>query len=148
LNAILRHLELVLSGVGIVVIFAVPMLFFHRTGFHGADLRWQAAAVTAAAVGLIHGLIFYLVRRRQRLVRQETIREMQVVVDDIVRNQLTVIGLSAALSRESNRTDGRLEDWAERSINAAHEIGHRLKAIDSERLQHLIRRSGAGQPHH
>jgi len=142
-NVILRHLELVLSGVGIVVIFAVPIFFFHRP-----NLRWEAAAVTAAAVGLIHGLIFYLVRRRQRLVRQQTIREMQLVVDDIVRNQLTVIGLSAALSRESSRTDGRLEDWAERSIVAAHEIGHRLRAIDSERLQQLIRRSGAGQPHH
>lgn len=148
MNAILRHLELVLSGVGILVIFAVPMLFFPRPGFHGPDLRWEAAAVTAAAVGLLHGLIFYLVRRRQRLVRQETIREMQLVVDDIVRNQLTVIGLSAALSLESTRTDGRLEDWAERSINAAHEIGHRLRAIDSERLQYLIRRSSGASPPH
>ncbi|MFY9936184.1 MAG: hypothetical protein WAK33_04915 [Silvibacterium sp.] len=138
LNAILRHLELVLSSVGIVVIFAVPMLFFRRP-----DLRWEAAAITAAAVGVIHGIIFYAVRRRQRLIRRDTIREMQLVVDDIVRNQLTVIGLSAALARESSHTEGRLEDWAERSINAAHEIGHQLKAIDSERLHALIRRSTA-----
>jgi len=68
---------------------------------------------------------------------------MQLVVNDIVRNQLTVIGLSAALARESDRTEGRLEDWAERSISAAHEIGHQLRAIDSERLQDLIRRSAA-----
>ncbi|MGA7315939.1 MAG: hypothetical protein WBX22_18425 [Silvibacterium sp.] len=36
-----------------------------------------------------------------------------------------------------------MEDWAERSINAAHEIGPQLRAIDSERLQDLIRRSAA-----
>jgi len=47
------------------------------------------------------------------------------------------------LARESDRTEGRLEDWAEHSINAAHEIGNQLKAIDSERLQDLIRRSTA-----
>jgi len=73
---------------------------------------------------------------------------MQMVVDDIVRNQLTVIGLSPALTQESPRGDGRLEDWAERSINAAHEICHRLRAIDSEKLQYLIRRSsGTGGPY-
>lgn len=138
MNGILRHLELVLSAIGVMVILAVPMLFFRQP-----TLRWQAAAVTAAAVGVIHGIIFYAVRRRQRLIRRDTIREMQLVVDDIVRNQLTVIGLSAALARESDRTEGRLEDWAERSINAAHEIGHQLKAIDSERLRDLIRRSAA-----
>jgi hypothetical protein len=36
-----------------------------------------------------------------------------------------------------------LEAWAERSINAAHETGYQLRAIDSERLQDLIRRSAA-----
>jgi len=144
LNVILRHLELVLSAIGVLVIFAVPMVFFRQP-----SLRWEAAAVTAAAVGVIHGIIFYAVRRRQRLIRRDTIREMQLVVDDIVRNQLTVIGLSAALARESSRPDGRLEDWAERSIVAAHEIGHQLKAIDSERLQALIRRSTAvSRTHH
>jgi len=82
-NALLRHLELVLSAVGVLVIFVVPMVFFRQP-----TLRWEAAAVTAAAVGVIHGLIFYAVRRRQRLIRRDTIREMQLVVDDIVRNQL------------------------------------------------------------
>jgi hypothetical protein len=131
-NALLKYLELLLSAVGILVIFAVPLLFFPER-----EMRWQAAAVTAALVGLIHGVIFYLVRRRQRHLRQTTIHEMQMVVDDIVRNQMTVVALSAGLNLEAS-TAAKQQEWAQRSIDAAHEIARRLNDINSERLRSLL----------
>jgi dipeptide/tripeptide permease len=131
-KVLLRYLELILSAAGIVVIFVVFLLFFHAQ-----TTRW-AAAIAASAVGVIHGLIFYFVRR-QRQVRQTTINEMRLVVEDIVRNQMTVVSLSAALDPEAS-TLLKQREWAQSSIEAAHEIGRRLNDIDSERLSDLINR--------
>jgi hypothetical protein len=131
---LLKYLELILSIAGILVIFTVSLFFFHAQ-----QARWEAAAVTAAAVGLIHGFIFYLVRHRQRQLRQTTIGEMRLVVDDIVRNQMTVVSLSAGLDPDAPAAVQQRE-WAQRSIEAAHEIARRLNEIDAERLSDLIRR--------
>jgi uncharacterized membrane protein YraQ (UPF0718 family) len=133
-NVLLKHLEIILSVAGVIVVFTVSWLFFHAP-----YARWQAAAITAVAVGLLHGFIFYTVRLRQRQMRQSTIREMQIVVDDIVRNQMTVVSLSAQLVPS---VPGSIQqrEWAQRSIEAAHEIGRRLNEIDSERLSDLMRR--------
>ncbi|MFT4111544.1 hypothetical protein [Silvibacterium sp.] len=131
---LLKYLELVLSGAGILVILVVPILFFHQQ-----SSRWEAAAITAAAVGIIHGVIFFIVRHRQRLVRQTTIQEMRVVVEDIVRNQMTVVSLLAGLNVEPG-TAAKQREWAQRSIDAAQEIGRRLNDIDSEQLTVLVKR--------
>jgi cytochrome c biogenesis factor len=133
-NILLKHLEIILSVAGVIVVFTVSWLFFHAP-----YARWQAAAITAVAVGLLHGFIFYTVRLRQRQMRQSTIREMQIVVDDIVRNQMTVVSLSAQLI-PSVPGSMQQREWAQRSIEAAHEIGRRLNEIDSERLSDLMRR--------
>jgi hypothetical protein len=82
MKVLLRYLELILSALGVVVILAIPTLFFPSP-----QHRWIAAAITATAVGVIHGLIFFTVRDRQRTIRTQTIREMQLLVDDLVRNQ-------------------------------------------------------------
>ena len=64
-NILLKHLEIILSVAGVIVVFTVSWLFFHAP-----YARWQAAAITAVAVGLLHGFIFYterlsdLMRRR------------------------------------------------------------------------------------
>lgn len=85
----LDNIELFLSGLGIVVIFLVPWLFFANSAEW-----WQVAAITAIAVGLLHGMIFWLVRRRQRKVREEAIEEIRIMLREIVNNQLTAISLS------------------------------------------------------
>lgn len=138
LRFLLKYLELILSGAGILVILAVPLLFFHQTTY-----RWEAAAIAATGVGVIHGVIFFIVRHRQRLVRQTTIREMQMVVEDIVRNQMTVVSLFAGLDVEP-ATAAKQREWAQRSIDAAQEIGRRLNDINSEQLTVLISRRPAG----
>jgi hypothetical protein len=131
---LLKYLELILSVVSVLILSTVSWIFFHA---HSA--RWEAAGVITAAAALIHGSIFYLIRRRQNRLRQITIRQMQVVADDIVRNQMTVVSLSAGLPPDAPPSVQQRE-WAQRSIEAAHEIARRLNDIDSDRLSELIRR--------
>lgn len=88
---LLDNIELILSGLGLVVIFAVPMIFFGQS-----TAWWQVAAVTAIFVGVFHGFIFWSIRRRQRQVRQQAIEEIRGMLKEIVNNQLTVISLSAS----------------------------------------------------
>jgi hypothetical protein len=83
---ILNNIELLLSGIGLLVIWLVPSLVVR-----GQYDIWKATAVTAIAVGLIHGFIFWLIRRRQRIVRQEAIREIRLMLSDMINNELTII---------------------------------------------------------
>lgn len=83
-----KHIELWLSAIGLVVIFVVPRLFSAN-----GDLGY-VTAITATAIGLLHGMIIWLVRRRQRFIRQRAIRELQLMLEDRIQNQLMVINLS------------------------------------------------------
>ena len=51
------------------------------------------AAITAIGVGLLHGLIFWVIRRRQRVVRQQSIEEIREMLGDVVKNKLSVIDM-------------------------------------------------------
>jgi hypothetical protein len=125
MNFILRYLELVFTVVGLGVIFGVTALFSPR----GATI-WEVAAITAAVVGVIHGLLFWLVRRRQRQVRLTTIAELQGMLKDIINNQLTVIQAMNNL-RESRPEEARRAcDYTSRSVTAI-----------SDALQHLSEES-------
>ena len=69
---LLRHLELIFTAAGIAMIFGVTAIFTPV----GMSL-WQVAAVTATLVGIVHGALFLLLRRRQRAARHSTIGEIQ-----------------------------------------------------------------------
>ena len=86
MQSFLANIELWLSAVGIVVILLVPRLLLGRLPNY-----WATMAVTAAAVGVLHGLIFWFVRRQQRRVRHDAIRSLQSMLKDRINNQLTVI---------------------------------------------------------
>jgi hypothetical protein len=90
MQKIIQNLELVLTAAGLLVIFAVHILFEEAYGG-----SWLIAAVTAIAVGIIHGMIFWLVRRRQRHIRGRALEEAKRMLKDIVNNQLCVIQFSA-----------------------------------------------------
>jgi hypothetical protein len=87
-NAFVDHIELWLSGAGLVVILGVPYLVAPAPGTF-----WQVAAITAIGVGLLHGLIFWVIRRRQRVVRQQSIEEIREMLGDVVKNKLSVIDM-------------------------------------------------------
>lgn len=84
----LENIELWLSGAGLLVVWAAAVLVAPGN----ADV-WQVAAVTALAVSVLHGFIFWAVRRRQRRLRNEAIHEIREMLADTVKNQLAVIGL-------------------------------------------------------
>jgi hypothetical protein len=54
---------------------------------------WRLTAVLAIAVGTLHGVIFWVVRRRQRQIRRQSIREIQAMLADVVKNRLTAIDM-------------------------------------------------------
>lgn len=125
MNFVLRYLELVFTMVGIAVIFGVTALFSSpRTSI------WQVAAITATVVGLIHGVLFWLVRRRQRQVRLTTITELQGMLKDIINNQLTVIQTMNNLREARPEETKRACDYTSRSVTAI-----------SDALQHLSEES-------
>lgn len=81
----LDNIELWLSGAGLVVILAVPALF----GESGMA-SWQIMAMTAIVVGVLHGSIFWFIRRRQRVERARAIDEIRRMLKDVVNNQLQI----------------------------------------------------------
>jgi cbb3-type cytochrome oxidase subunit 3 len=92
---LLDNIELILSAAGLAVILFVPLAFFSNP-----NIVWEAAAITAAVVGVLHGVIFWLVRRRQRQVRDEAVREIKLMLQDVINNQLMVITANASALEE------------------------------------------------
>lgn len=83
-----NHIELWLSGVALVLIFGIPAV----VGPTGVAF-WRLTAVIAIAVGTIHGVIFWVVRRRQRQIRRRSIQAIQAMLADVVKNRLTAIDM-------------------------------------------------------
>jgi hypothetical protein len=85
----LNNIELVLTAVGIGVILL--------SGFVASRSAFSletATAVSATLVGVIHGILFWLLRRRQRWVRQEAIGQIREMLEDLGKNRLQTIKMS------------------------------------------------------
>jgi hypothetical protein len=85
-NAFIDNIELWLSEAGLTVILSVPYVIAPARGSF-----WRVAAITASGVGLLHGLIFWVIRRRQRIVRQRFTDGIREMPSDVVKNKLAVI---------------------------------------------------------
>lgn len=92
----INHIELWLSGAGLLIIFGVSII----VGPSGLAF-WRLIAVIAVGVGTLHGFIFWAVRRRQRQVRRQSIREIREMLADVVKNKLAAI--SMYLPEEENQ---------------------------------------------
>ena len=79
------NIELYLSAAGVLVVWLSSALIRPTTG----DV-WAVAAITALVVSVLHGGIFWVVRRRQRLIREGSIHEIREMLRDRVLNQLAV----------------------------------------------------------
>ena len=95
-SSFVNHIELWLSGAGLLVIFGVSLI----VGPSGLAF-WRLIALIAVGVGILHGFIFWAVRRRQRQVRRESIREIQQMLSDVLKNKLAAI--SMYLPEEENQ---------------------------------------------
>jgi hypothetical protein len=114
-SSFVNHIELWLSGAGLLVIFGVPAL----VGSSGL-LLWRLIAIIAVGVGILHGFIFWAVRRRQRQVRRQSIREIQQMLSDVLKNKLAAINMylpeeenQALVEQELDGIRTSIEDIAE-----------------------------------
>lgn len=122
----INHIELWLSGVALVLIFGIPGI----VGPSGVAF-WRLTAIIAIAVGTIHGVIFWVVRRRQRQIRRQSIREIQHMLADVVKNRLTAIDMY--LPEEENPKMVRQEvDGIRQSIR---EIADHVDNLSEETLE-------------
>jgi uncharacterized membrane protein len=118
---LLRYLEIVFTLAGLAVIVIAVVLFTPK-----GTSPWKVAGIVATLVGVVHGILFWLVRRRQRIVRAAVIADVQSMLKDIINNQLAVI-LAMSTLREA-----RLDE----AVKAGDYISRSVTAI-SEALQHL-----------
>ena len=127
MRKLIEHLELVLTAAGLLVIFIVHFIW----GVSAEANSWMLAAITATAVGIIHGVIFWLVRRRQRLIRRHALTEVSRMLKDIVNNQLCVIQFTADLQSKEQVV---IKDAHARISTSVHQINVALNNISEESL--------------
>ncbi|HEX9950643.1 MAG TPA: hypothetical protein VGB53_02665 [Rubricoccaceae bacterium] len=123
MRTFVNHIELWLSAAGIVVVWIVTL------ALPGVE-PWKVAAVTALGVSVVHGILFWTVRRRQRRGQAKVIHEIREMLTDQVKNQLAVIAASlpaAALSEYAEQ----IQDVTE-SVDA---IGEMMDGLTEEKLQ-------------
>ncbi len=94
-SSFVKHIELWLSAAGLGIIFGVG----YASGPSGPAF-WRLIAVIAVGIGVVHGFIFWAVRR-QRQVRRQSIREIQQMLSDVLKNKLAAI--SMYLPEEENQ---------------------------------------------
>lgn len=95
----LANLELYLTGVGLALTLAIPMFF-------GPAHFWKAFGMIAVLLSVVHGLLFWAVRRRQRNVRAELLREVRGMLKDRINNQLQVLFDKAVSLRMDTHSNG------------------------------------------
>ena len=100
LTFLLRNLELIFTAAGLLVILGITQLV-HPAGFNS----WEVAAITSILVGVIHGVLFWVVRQRQRLVRRHALEDAKRMLRDIIINQLAIIRIDAELQNLAAKSD-------------------------------------------
>ena len=128
----INNIELVLSAAGLIVIVTVPFLLQPSP-----EELWRVAAITAAVVGVLHGIIFWLIRRRQRQMRAATINQIREMLQDVVKNQLAVISMSAQLSGAQSRYQQRIEASVNRIEEALRHISEESLTRWRARYEHM-----------
>lgn len=120
------HIELWLSAAGLLVIFGVPAI----VGSSGL-LLWRLIAIIAVGVGVLHGFIFWAVRRRQRQVRRQSIREIQQMLSDVLKNKLAAINMY--LPEEENQE--LVEQELEGIRNSIEDIAAEVDNLSEESIE-------------
>lgn len=114
----LENLEIILTSAGVAVV-AIFFTLFRNVA------PWKAAALSALAVGVLHGCIFFAVRSAQRHARKKAINAIRHTLDDLVRNKLQVVLFA---------TEIKDEDWRPAAQRAVQEIQISLNRIEAEAL--------------
>ena len=114
------NIELWLSGAGLLVVW-VAAAVLEPTGVG----VWQIAALTALAVSVLHGVIFWVVRRRQRRIRSESVHTIREMLTDQVSNQLAIMRMWIPEGSDQEAFDAHFAGINE-SISEIDEMVNRL----------------------
>ncbi len=123
MRGFLNHIELWLSAAGVAVIVLAGWLL------GGPANHWKVTAYTAIAVGVLHGVIFWTVRRRQRHVREQTLQEAHAMLRDGIQKQVAALLMMDATAGEEQRR--RLDGVFDSMVL----LDHLLDSLSSERLR-------------
>lgn len=131
----LNNIELILTAVGIGVILL--------SGFVASRSAFSletATAVSATLVGVIHGILFWLLRRRQRQVRREAIGQIREMIEDLGKNRLQTIKMSLYM------VQARQPEQEERTRQSFDRV-YQILAEMSTLIDHISEESLAGWRH-
>lgn len=134
---LLDYLELILTAIGLII--CALLIGFIESD---SESKWHTIAVVAIVVGVLHGIIFFAVRHRQRKVRHEAIFEVGEMLRDRVTNHLTVVTALSHSQEDAHRhevdqalreittlvnslSEDSLSSWKQRYANLLHERGIR-----------------------
>jgi len=120
----LSYLEIWLSAAGVAVILFLPSVVgVSRENY------WYGTALVAITVGVVHGLIFWSVHRRQRYVRDHTVAQVRAMLRDDIHKQV-----AALLTMDSQATD-RQRMQLDGVFDSMILLDHMLESLSTERLR-------------
>ena len=121
---VLSYLELWLSAAGVAVILFLPTLLGIQR-----DNYWYVTALVAISVGVLHGLIFWSVHRRQRYVRDHTVAQVRAMLRGDIHKQV-----AALLTMDARATD-RQKMQLDGVFDSMILLDHMLESLSTERLR-------------
>lgn len=142
MRKLLENLELILTAAGLLVIFMVHS-FFHWGEEPGS---WKFSAFTAIAVGVIHGVIFWLVRKRQRRIRREALDDVEQMLKDVINNNLCVISFTFDLQRDNTLASKEAQERATESIARIHDSLNHISEESLSVWKKKYARKNVGRP--
>jgi hypothetical protein len=99
-----------------------------------------ATAVSATLVGVIHGILFWLLRRRQRQVRREAIGQIREMLEDLGKNRLQTIKMSLYMVQIHQPEQ---EERTRKSFDRVYQILAEMSTL----IDHISEESLAGWRH-
>ena len=130
MRLLLRYLELVLTAVGLGICGLLIALLPPT-----AD-KWQVVAIAAMVIGVTHGIIFFVVRARQRAVRHQAIHDVAYMLQERVASYVNII------SRLSMSDNSGHQQMARR---AAGDLAELVDTLSEDALTSWQSRHGAAQ---
>ena len=122
---IAEHFELILTTAGVLLAL---MLTFAQI-----DRGTQGLAMTFLV--WLQGFLIWAVRRHSRLNRLRLIRQLRVMLQDRVNNQLTVL-VGVAELRGGGTPSADSDDDVETAMTAARAVSQELESLSLESLRH------------
>jgi hypothetical protein len=120
------NVELVLTAIALAIALALPLAL---------ELGTNEQELAGAALGacVVQGVVFWLMRRRSRKVRQEVINELRGMLHDRINNHLTVVLMSVTERRDQALNQDERE-LLEAAIRATRAVSATLAELSTESL--------------